>query len=220
MKMFPYLIVDDFLQYPDKVVELANSVEYEYPSGFHYPGKRSDSLFNINYDFFNNIGNSILLSYGIEFDNWIAEASFQKIEGNYGNGWIHSDPPAIITSIVYLSNDDGESGTSIYKSNISHNSFSKESSDAKISFYKRISENSNSVMTKEEIEIYNNHQKNFDEILYVKSIYNRLFSFESYMAHGANNLNTKSRLILIYFFKEIQVKNNLYPIKKMLHGKY
>ena len=219
MKMFPYLIVDDFLEYPDKVVELANNVEYEYPAGFYYPGKRSDLLYKIDYDFFNTIGNSILHSYGIEFDNWIATANFQKIEGNYGNGWIHTDPPSIITSIIYLS-DDNKSGTSIYKSNISHNSFLDKTSDAKISFYKRISENPNSVMTQEEIEIYDNHQKKFDEILYVKSMFNRLFSFESYMPHAANNLNNKSRLILIYFFKEIRVKNNLYPIKKMLYGKF
>jgi len=52
-KNFPVSVVDNFFSNPDKVVKFAESLTYTQSNGF-YPGKRTELIHKVNYDFFSN----------------------------------------------------------------------------------------------------------------------------------------------------------------------
>ena len=49
---FPSLIIDNFFEDPDKVVDYANTLEYQQSVGGKWPGKRSDHLNRLNSELF------------------------------------------------------------------------------------------------------------------------------------------------------------------------
>ena len=217
MKYFPTLIVDDFLKDPIVVMDYANTLEYSYPKDYRYPGLRTDCLSNINFDLFNHIGNLILSCYRIN-DNftWNASASFQIIDGKYSEGWIHSDAPHILTSIIYLS-DNVNSGTSMYKNTVFWQNTKNE--DIKRTYYKKMAENKCYEINDSEIIAVKQNNNPFYETVNIKALFNRMISFEASEYHGANNIDDLSgeniRLTLVYFFNEINVHKNLYPLHKI-----
>jgi len=217
MKYFPTLVVDDFLKDPIVLIDYAKTLNYSYPEDFRYPGLRSECLSRLNYNLFTHIGDLILSCYGIHHGfSWKASAYYQIIDKDYSIGWIHSDSPSVLTSIIYLS-DNLNSGTSMHRNTKFWESIKND--DIKKSYYKKMSENKCYKINQSEIDAVKENNEPFIETLNVKALFNRMLSFESSEYHGANDIHNfddeNVRLTLLYFFDEINVQNNLYPLSKI-----
>ena len=64
MILFPTLVVDDFLDNPDYVLDLAENTEYHNPSHTNHPGVISkDKLYDLDQELFNTILQKIIGYY-------------------------------------------------------------------------------------------------------------------------------------------------------------
>tara|TARA_R100000030_G_scaffold32570_4_gene24137 strand:+ start:345 stop:992 length:648 start_codon:yes stop_codon:yes gene_type:complete len=204
--MYPILIQDNFFDYPDRVVEYANSLPF-FPGNGNWPGKRTAPLNTINEVLHQEICTSILKIFYPE-DNYmyVAELCFQKIEpfseDQYdikNRGWIHRDENYQFGGIIYLNKDpEPDTGTSVYESKTLTGNRSNIDEDCKVRFYQ------GQPVSDEEYErhFYSTPDK-WKETVRVENVYNRLFMFNSKTFHGVNTFGTRERLTLSFFFKEV-----------------
>lgn len=219
MKKFPVTIVDDFFDFPDLVREFALNQEFYKNEDGRWPGSRTDLLGDINQDLFQKFSERLLkLFFNLEKNrlSWVIEVQFQKVpcfddnpKSSFNVGWIHSDP-CIFSGVIYLNkNFPKNTGTNIYK--IKDDVVDLDiNQDEKFVFYsgKDISE-------KDYTEGINRNNDQFEEIIRVENVYNRLVLFEGGQYHGVPSFYTKDledRLTLVFFVKELEVKPDLYPI--------
>jgi len=215
---FPTTIVDGFFEKPDEVRKYALSLEYDLIHNT-YPGKRTKSLNELNYNLFSLICNKFMYMFFDEF-SYTAKMHFQKINKDYATGWVHKDNPEVLTAIIYLNPNvtNLRTGTSLY----SKKDIFFDSSKHINSFNKTKTEGIEKLRNKkyEDVEEYTSaikqHNSNFDESLFVRGIYNRAFLFDSHLLHAAENFfgeEDEERLTLVVFFSSITTK--CYPIQKM-----
>jgi hypothetical protein len=211
---FPITIIDNFYEDFNLIKNYVCNLEYfdkQFPT---MAGKTSMGLIELDRNLFNKVTGKILASYfgrrdGINFD---CHSSFDKIEG-YGHqydkkGWIHTDDNNTLTGLLYIQGDYNE-GTSFYKPNILGVC---DYSDLE---YKHL------LYSGEQIEpnIYNEklkeHNSNFEEILKVNLVPNRLVLFDSSIYHAADGFGSKinPRIIQTIFFRSI--KNTYFPIPEI-----
>ena len=193
---FPSLIIDNFFEDPDKVVDYANTLEYQQSVGGKWPGKRSDNLNRLNSELFQYTCNKI---YGMFWPHGVQQCktdiAFQYIEPySFDNqGWIHKDSSQF-GGIIYLTkNPEIGTGTSLYKP--TRGWFNSSAYvDVKDRYY---------LNEKFDQEHYNNmrkfHDDSFEETVRVENVYNRLFMFSGDVWHGVPNFGTKPRLTLAFF---------------------
>lgn len=207
---FPTTVVDGFFERPDEIREFALAQEFYLSNNNAFPGKRTEGLHLINPIIFNS---TIKKIFNLFYDTqtkceFIVEASFQIIGGQYQSGWIHRDDPTIITAIVYLT-PNNQQGTSLFRKK---NYFMDDYNlvEKKVEAYKKQTSCHESMTL-------NNEQ--YEETLNVKGLYNRLFLFDSIMYHGAHDYfgeeKKDSRLTLVMFFNRISAEGNLFPIPRM-----
>ena len=212
-KLFPTIIVDDFLDNPDELINFSKNLDFYYDEKYLWPGIRTRPLYEIDKDLFIFLGNKILYSYGLEKFEYNAEAEFQLVNKNYYSGWIHRDSPRVLTSIIYLNKKGNiNSGTSLYKP---IENYEKMQSNVDIifkcrrNFIKNMAENDNYIITKKEKDALKWQHEFYEEVLNVKNLYNRMFTFESGIWHSANeypNETMEPRLTLVYFFFNIDTQ--------------
>jgi len=212
--IYPTIVVDDFFKYPNNIKKLSQDLIYEKDKDGKWPGVRSKSIHEINYEFFNFFHLKILsLLYPNDYQQMIFTAStfFQKVSGKRypHSGWIHSDSPCEFTAIVYLSNHKN-CGTSFWKKNNFYNT--ESTAKQKHDFYKQ------DIFNQQQLNILNEHNSNYEKTLTVDSIFNRLVIFDSSQNHSAegfidNNIQ-EDRLTLITFVEKIDIINSKikYPI--------
>jgi hypothetical protein len=206
---FPTIIDENFFDDPDRVVELANSLEY-HPSEGKYPGSRSEMLADVAPEFFHHAINRWMSLYfdwvdpGIKMQ-WNAEAYFQRIDSfdddkdsPYNQGWIHQDDNYVVASVVYLDKDSNSNqGTSICYPAKEYT----EDQAIRKSFY---ADGIRSAEYEAEME---KCQESFEETIIVNNQYNRLISFDSNNWHKARSFyskDNKSRLTLVMFCNSIE----------------
>ena len=210
--LFPTLVVDDFLPDPDQLVEYAKTIEYKTDPEHRWPGRRSQYLHTINQELFEYIGVKILNCFNLNHNfTWSALACFQIVEPKYVEGWVHTDV-GVLTSIIYLNKKNHpKSGTSLYKPKfISHCAINV---DDKLDSFRKFGEDPNYKLTDYDLSKIRENNGLFEKTLEVKNIYNRLVSFEAGIPHSADDFNTgEPRLTLVYFFREINIEKNLYPL--------
>tara|TARA_B100000287_G_scaffold34538_1_gene31889 strand:+ start:232 stop:864 length:633 start_codon:yes stop_codon:yes gene_type:complete len=193
---FPTLIIDNFFDDPDKVVEYANTLEFSSSETGRWPGKRSSKLHEVNRELFNYICSKIYnMFYPFGVSKYQVSMSFQYIEPySFDNkGWIHRDRNEF-GGIVYLTkNPEVGTGTSIYKPTRGWFD-SSVYVDIKKKYY---------INEKFDENRYNDvrkfHDDSFEETVRVENIYNRLFMFSGSNWHGVPNFGTKPRLTLVFF---------------------
>jgi hypothetical protein len=213
MLNFPLVILDNFFKDPDKIKEFALQQEFKTFEEANYPGLRTECLSKIHPKFFSEIIEKFFCIYydlALENITFKASAYFQLVDKKYNSGWVHQDNTQKVSSIIFLSkNPPLNSGTSIYKlkDNILIPNISSED---KWKYY--ISKGQDNILKQKKDE--SNSQ--FDEIVNVSNVYNRLISFDSKMFHSAQNFygeNQESRLTLIFFIEEIYAKNR--PLERV-----
>ena len=198
---FPTLIIDNFFEYPDKVVEFANTLQYSPDEKGRWPGKRSNQLHEVNRELFDYICLKIYrVFYPNGVDRYKMSMTFQYIEPySFDNeGWIHQDKSQF-GGIIYLTKEpEVGTGTSLYK--------------PKRGWFNTYSYNID-VLTKNyrddkfDKDDYKNVKKfyddSFEETVRVENIYNRLFMFSGTNYHGVPNFGTKPRLTIAFFGRGI-----------------
>jgi len=207
--LWPTIILDNFFDNPEKIVEFANSLEFKKDLEGRYPGKRTDLLHTINKNFFDFFAKKVVsVLYPINYleANYNLSLTFQKISNDHINkGWVHTDNMAAITVIVYLSKHK-ECGTSIFecKNAIPTN----KNSDKKKEIYL-------SKDFKNEKRFLNENNDQFEETISIKPRFNRIIIFDSSNHHAAQKFKEDSinedRLTLIGFFYYLNFAGIKYP---------
>ena len=213
--LYPSLSVLNFFKDPNEIVKFAKTLKYQPDDEGAYPGMRSGVLHNIHYDLFHSICSKTIASfYPLNYRdiNFTARTFFQIIpkEHSYGEGWIHRDILAQITSIVYLSHH-ANCGTNIYipespflKSDYLYRPGSKrfEANKIKKDYYLN-----NKPFDETYRKALKENNLGYKKVATYNSIYNSMLSFDGHNYHGAQGYvdekHTEDRLILITFFDEI-----------------
>jgi len=213
--IWPNLCVDNFFQEPDKVVEFANSLKFANLDGHNYPGKRTQFMHSINYEFFEFSTLKILsLLYPNEYKNlkWSAHQNFQKVPANLKfDSWVHTDEQYEFTCIIYLSKFLN-CGTSIYHPKNSYGYI--KNTKEKDEFFKH--RDPKKILQTE--RAYKENNSSFEETIRFNSKYNRLVLFDGANYHSSNEFkhedNKEERLTLITFFKKVEYANEEENLKK------
>lgn len=193
--LFPVTIVDNFFKDPDYIVNYAKSLDYEF-TGVS-PGARTKGLHEINYPFFNwTTVKALKLLYPDKNLKFNADVKFQRIPVNLEHdGWVHSDEPAELVIIVYLSKNN-EVGTSFYRRKDKLLGKMVDRQDKKYGYFLNPHKN------KKEIEkAKKQNNDGFEETINVKGVYNRCIMFDGSLLHAAHvfkgDPKEEDRLILI-----------------------
>ncbi len=204
---FPIIIVDNFYENFFEVKKYADSLNYFKKNNQSMPGLETKFLHEINFDFFKKCTEKLLsIIYKNNKLTYECRTKFCKITP-YGNeysnqGWIHFDDDNILSALLYIQGEYHE-GTSFYK---------KKNNDLIYNF-------------KEKHDLYNGlkpeklnyneklkkHNDQFEEILNIPLIPNRLVIFDSSYFHKSNGYGSfsKDRIIQTFFFGKIDVVINL-----------
>lgn len=213
---FPITIIDNFYENFNEIKKYALGLEYFKKTRFTMPGSETKLIKDLNPKLFNKCTKKLL---SVFYDRKIIDnigfecrTKFEKIypygKDYYKEGWIHADDDNKLSAILYL-NGEYEEGTSFY--------VNKNLGTPDISLMKYKNE-----LYKEnnpDIDEYNNcllkHNSQFQEILKVPLIENRLVIFDSSIFHKSNGLGNENnpRIIQTFFFGQIYADN--FPIPEI-----
>ena len=211
MKLFPTLVVDDFLEDPDYVLCLATNAEYNDPNHTNYPGVASkNKIHELDQELFDTILQKIF-GYYWDLNNPVkfrVDMEFQKIEKN-GKGIIHLDTTygALTAGVIYLNQDiDRDTGTSFYK---------LTDPDYKIKQHEFLDPIAR-YHAGEHVDGLDNicekHYNMFEETMRVQNQYNRLVTYDSNVWHTATSYGDQTRYTLRFFVNELESTHQNFPL--------
>jgi len=213
---FPITIIDNFYDNFNEIKNYVNGLEFYKKETFTMPGVETKLLNEINPSLFNKCTKKLLSIFydrrTMRYIQFECRTKFEKIYPygkNYNKqGWIHADDDNKLSAILYL-NGEYEEGTSFYvNKNLGSPDFSLIK--YKHELYKENNPN---------IDEYNDcllkHNSQFQEILKVPLIENRLIVFDSSIFHKSDGLGNENntRLIQTFFFGQIYSEH--FPINEM-----
>jgi hypothetical protein len=209
---YPLVVIDNFFQDPDKIVEMANSHRF-YPAsdfGGAWPGSRTKSLYEIEESFYDYLTHRITNIYydtgGREDSTFFQyDARFQKIkpfsESQYdkkNRGWIHKDTLSVFGGLIYLTkNPEPDTGTTMYRMKDGYNFCGMEEEMEKRKLY-------SALKSSEDYDFhFDKYHDQFEESVKINSVYNRLIIFDAQIHHGVQTFGAKERLTLPFFCHSI-----------------
>ena len=211
MKLFPTLVVDDFLEDPDYVLCLATNAEYNDPGHTNYPGVTSKKkIHELDQELFDIILQKIFgyywdLNNPVEF---VVDMEFQKIEKN-GQGIVHMDTTygALCAGVIYLNQDmDKDAGTSFYK--LIDPDYKIKQSE----FLDPIARYHAGEHVDGLDNICKDHYNMFEETMRVQNQYNRLVTYGSDVWHTATSYGNQTRYTLRFFVNGLESKHQNFPL--------
>lgn len=205
---YPTYHQTNFFKNPLEIVEWSKSLDFKKPEDGSYPGTRTKPLHEISNDFYRKTNLQVLrLIYGNEVLSeklyFESTSYFQKIkyeDTSYSKeGWIHTDADNILTCIIYLSQNQSNSGTSLFET-LSPDILLTECAEEKFKYYK-----GKELQKKDYLKALSENNKKFRKIVEFKSDFNTMIAFDASHHHGATyDLKpNEERLTLITFFKKI-----------------
>tara|TARA_R100000687_G_C6445979_1_gene162870 strand:+ start:36 stop:686 length:651 start_codon:yes stop_codon:yes gene_type:complete len=212
--LFPTIVIDNFFEDPEMVLEHAKTFDYKPPEDGSYPGTRSVNEDETFFQFTTKRMMAALYPMDYRTMTWSGSQFFQKIEGkNYPyEGWVHQDHTNTeITAIVYLSKDQG-CGTAI-NTPLSH--------DREIIFIDKKQDQFKEVYHKQgkDAELKKSLDENnsrFKKTIEVDSVFNRLIMFDASSYHSVIKFGDKERMTLITFLSRIDSEKPIkYPLSEM-----
>jgi len=202
---FPITIIDNFYKNFFEIEKFAKNIEYFDKISFTMPGKQSKLLHELDNNLFYASTQKIIRTFFNRNDfntQYECKTKFEKIIP-YGQeynkeGWIHSDDDNKLSAIFYVDGDYND-GTSFYIKKTLGNpdmgllEFKHELFKNKKPDYKKYN------------EALQTHNHQFEEILKVPLIKNRVVIFDSSIFHRADGLGSveKPRIIQTFFFHKI-----------------
>ena len=182
------MIIDNFLPTPTIVKHWATSQEYYnciqytemYKIHTDWPGRRTDNVLDLDYDYANIIFNEIALltnhHYGIK--NISIKSYFQLTTKNDGDSWVHQDNNTAVAGILYLNpNPPANSGTTLYHCN----------DVAKWESYMSTGEGYNELKKINRLENKNLYEELFTPIDNIGNVFNRLVLYPGTAYHKSND---------------------------------
>tara|TARA_R100000742_G_C4201164_1_gene30233 strand:- start:34 stop:555 length:522 start_codon:yes stop_codon:yes gene_type:complete len=118
--MLHTIVVDDFFDNVDDIINLSKKLEYHTPKNANWPGLRTNSLHDTHYDLFNSVVRKILSYYYPNKDMHYSDSYvvFSRLKyGDQGKTRFHVDDDTRIAAVIYLSDGDIEGGTTIFENN-------------------------------------------------------------------------------------------------------
>ncbi len=213
MKLFPTLVVDDFLEDPDYVLCLATNAEYNDPGHTNYPGVASkNKIHELDQELFDTILQKIF-GYYWDLNNPVkfrVDMEFQKIEKN-GQGIIHLDTTygALAAGVIYLNQDiDKDTGTSFYKLTDPDYKIKQHEFLDPIARY-HAGEHVDGLDN-----ICDKHYNMFEETMRVQNQYNRLVTYDSNVWHTATSYGDQTRYTLRFFINELESNHQDFPLRR------
>jgi hypothetical protein len=202
---FPITIIDNFYKNFTEIESFVKNLEYFDKIKFSMPGKQSKLLHELDNNLFNASTQKIMKTFfnrndfNLQFE---CRTKFEKIIP-YGQeynkeGWIHSDDSNKLSAIFYVDGDYND-GTSFFnKKTIGNPDMSL------MEFKHELFKNKKPDFTKYN-EALQTHNNQFEEILKVPLIKNRIVIFDSSIFHRADGLGSleKPRIIQTFFFGKI-----------------
>ena len=210
--MYPNLIVDNFFDDPDSIVDLSRDLKYSPSEDGKWPGLRSDNLHRIDYGLFDFVCRKISHLFYPDCEGWTYHLSFQKVmpfsKNQYDKknwGWIHKDKINFGGVIFLTKKPDDDTGVTIYRPKRGAYNMPPHIEEVKnMHFF------GNDVDDDRYYESYDTYHNQFEETIKVKNIYNRLVLFNSNSLHADQTFGTKERLTMPFFNYFIQ--NTLPPL--------
>ena len=207
--MYPNLIVDNFFEDPNSIVEIANSVAYNPTKEGWWPGSRSNYLHNIHPRLFDSITRKITSLFFDTCKEWSYEVCFQKVipfsKNQYYKkncGWVHLDYEYNFGGVIFLNkNPDNDTGVSLFKSKKGFHSMTHKEEEVKKRHF-----SVNDVEDSCFEESYDSYHNQFEETVKIKNIFNRLVIFDSKTLHAVQTYGTKERLTIPFFNTNISSK--------------
>jgi len=198
----PLIVIDNFLENPDRLREFANKLEYNADEQFMWPGKRTDCLSVLNPAIYKLLCEkvlSLIYDFDSQYPSYKADVKFYKTDNSIKGGWVHTDYPRAFTFMLYLSPEaELEEGTSLVRPISSLYSMHDLTHDASLIKQSYLDNNL------ELVEKYRKELNNkFEETMKINNVYNRLIIFDSTIYHRANDFIStpeNPRLTLIGFF--------------------
>jgi hypothetical protein len=213
---FPITIIDNFYDNFNEIKKYALDLEYFKKVQFSMPGTQTKLLHEINPLLFNKATSKLLSIFydritmnTVRFE---CRTRFEKIYPygkNYNKqGWIHADEDNKLSAILYL-NGEYEEGTSFYVNK------NLGSPDFSLMKHKHVLYKENNPNVDEYNDFLLEHNNQFQEILRVPLIENRLVVFDSSIFHKSDGLGNEKnpRLIQLFFFG--QIYSEYFPINEM-----
>ena len=214
---FPITCVDNFFDNPNKVRDLALSLDYAQAADGGWPGKRTELLSSASPEYFNLFSQKLFsLFYDFRKTNvqWTIETYFQlvtpyeaekEVETVLNQGWVHADDNRVLAGVIYLTPSTNlTSGTSIYRPKTP--GATPINNDVKHTLF------STGIATEDYAQKIQESNSLFEETLNVSSVYNRLICYDGGNYHKANNYNCgdEPRLTQVFFVSEVNA--NWFPI--------
>jgi len=203
---FPITIVDNFYNNFNKILKYVNTLEFYEKTQHTMPGTQTQDLKDLNSDLCKQAISKVLSVYysrfTVETTGFECRTSFEKMipygEDYNKEGWIHTDDTNKLSGILYIQGDYND-GTSFYQ-NKNVGLFNNEKLKYKHALYSGESI-SPDLYNKNLLE----HNSQFEEVLNIPCIPNRLVLFDSSMLHRSDGLGKidKPRIIQTFFFGSI-----------------
>ena len=213
MKLFPTLVVDDFLDDPDYVLDLALNAEYRDPGHTNYPGVASKKrIHEIDQKLFDSILQKIFGYYWDLYNpvRFMVDMEFQRID-NPGQGIIHVDTEygALCAGVIYLNkNIEKDTGTSFYKLIDPDYKVKKEE------FLEPIARYHAGEHVEDLDKICANHYNMFEETMRVQNQYNRLVTYAADVWHTATSYGDQTRYTLRFFVNKLESEHQDFPLNR------
>ena len=211
--MYPNLIVDNFFEDPDSIVDLSVSgIKYTPSSDGRWPGLRSNYLHRIYPRLFDFICSKITHLFYDTCKSWTYEITFQKVnpfsENQYDKkncGWVHSDESNFGGVIFLTKNPDKDTGLNIF--NLKNGFYSITDDETKV---KRKHFLGGSVDDTTYNQVYDSYHEQFEETVKIKNVFNRLVLFNRNTYHAVQTFGTKERLTISFF--NYGIRNKIPPL--------
>ena len=204
--MYPNLVIDNFFDDPDSIVNFSKKLNYLPSDDGTWPGLRTENLHLINWRLFDSVCRKITHLFYSNCESWTYQLSFQKVmpfsENQYDKkncGWVHRDE-CNFGGVIFLTKEpDNDTGVTIYKPKNGGYSINREEEQIKnMHFFGNMVDENNYD------KLYNEYHDQFEETIKVKNVYNRLVLFNSSSLHAVQTYGTKERLTMPFFNNYIQ----------------
>jgi hypothetical protein len=214
---YPISIIDNFFDYPDDIVNYADTLVFTPTDDGRWPGRRTEQMWDVNPELFDYISRRVHLIFN-ENDGkttiW-RQMNFQSVspfsDDQYdclNQGWIHIDNDALLGGIIFLNKyPKDDTGVTFYQKNLEWNMSVYEDNQIKMKHYNPETQ----VDYDEYKHAFERNNSKFTETITVKNVYNRLILFPACYPHSAQTYGKdQNRLNLVMFIEAQQSMTPLY----------
>lgn len=199
--MYPLVIIDNFYDDPDAIVNIAEKQEYSSSPDGRWPGKRSSGMWNFDRSLYVYTCEKILKVFSDNLPSyWNFETYFQKItpfQDPFNTGWVHPDRGVgHFGGVIFMNkNPDENTGLNIYRAKNGYYHEHEEDMLVKQKLY-----SGENVSPDQYVNSYNRLHSQYECTIEIKNVYNRMVLFNNQTLHGVQSFGHSQDRLTIPFF--------------------